>query len=91
VALLVGLAVAQVTTAQQEVPPYYTPADDASWAIHSDRLSTMLGEDKQKLYDKFIIDCEEAIASITPNGRHHPCVNDDLHRVKMNRGQPSSV
>jgi hypothetical protein len=85
---LVGLAVAPVTTAQQEVPPYYTPADDASWAIQSDHLSTMLGEDKQKLYDKFMTDCEEASASISNSSN---CATKERRRLYMNRLQPSSV
>ena len=86
---LVGLAAAQVTTAQQEAPPYYTPADDASWAIQSNHLSTMLGEDKQKLYDKFMTDCEEASTSITSNYRN--CASEEGHRLYMNQQQPSSV
>jgi hypothetical protein len=85
---LVGLAAAQVTTAQQEAPPYYTPGDDASWAIQSNRLSAMLGEDKQKLYDKFMTDCEEASTSIS---NYRNCASEEGHRLYMNQQQPSSV
>ena len=76
---LVFISIAKFSSAQNTV---YRPADDASWAIQSQRLSTMLGEDKQKLYDEFIGAC---------NGIHRHCANDDLHRLKMNRLQPPSV
>lgn len=40
----------------------YIAFDDASWAIHSTNLSSVLGVEKQSLYDKFMSDCNRAIA-----------------------------
>jgi prolyl 4-hydroxylase len=66
-------------------PLVYEPFDDASWAIHSTKLSsTVLGGHVQRLYDDFIDKCDAAIGSAS-------CVNEDQFRLRMNREQPSSV
>lgn len=67
----------------------YTFSDDASWAIRSRTLSTMLGSDKQVLYDKYIRDCKEA--AIARYKTTASCVTDEEYRLDMNRYQPSSV
>ena len=58
--LLLTLAVFHGAEAETEnQAPFYTASDDASWAIQSGDLSSVLGEDKQVLYDSFIKDCNE--------------------------------
>jgi prolyl 4-hydroxylase len=69
--------------------PYYTPADDASWAIMSTDLSSILGEDKQSLYDQFIADCNEAAWS--QDKGDNVCTEDEEWRMKMNIEQPPNV
>ena len=67
----------------------YTANDDASWAIQSPFLSSLLGDDKQVLYDKYIQGCQEAAKERNILGMS--CQNDDHSRLVMNRLQPISV
>eukprot|EP00529_Nitzschia_sp_RCC80_P005363 CAMPEP_0113520682 /NCGR_PEP_ID=MMETSP0014_2-20120614/44232_1 /TAXON_ID=2857 /ORGANISM="Nitzschia sp." /LENGTH=988 /DNA_ID=CAMNT_0000418581 /DNA_START=335 /DNA_END=3301 /DNA_ORIENTATION=+ /assembly_acc=CAM_ASM_000159 len=66
----------------------YTVQDSASWAISSDKLSTILGEDKQTLYDDYMDGCNEAVNRTADTDF---CRNNDRHRIHMNVEQPSSV
>jgi prolyl 4-hydroxylase len=73
-------------------PLVYEPVDDASWAIHSTKLSsTVLGGHVQRLYDDFIEKCEVAIAEKRNNPTGTFCADNEQHRLRMNREQPSSV
>jgi hypothetical protein len=69
--------------------PFYSYADDASWAIRSRTLSPLLGPDKQVLYDNYIRDCKEAAMERYQSTTN--CVTDEEYRLDMNRYQPSSV
>lgn len=73
----------------------YTPSDDASWAIHSNRLSTLLTSDKQAIYDNYIDQCNKAaVEDQKREGRPRDtrfCTYNDGFRMRMNREQPSSV
>lgn len=88
---LVGISALNFSSAQNEVSPYYTPSDDASWAIRSKQLSSLLGESKQALYDDFISGCNAAVAANQKHRGKRECSTDDWQRLKMNRLQPSSV
>ena len=66
----------------------YTVQDSASWAISSDRLSTILGKDKQKLYDDYMDGCNKAMNRTSDDDF---CRYNDRHRIYMNVEQPSSV
>lgn len=74
---------------------YYTAFDSASWAVTSNELSSMLGPDKQVLYDSFIDGCNFAIFKGNQtdmevnNGRE--CASQDKYRQRMNKDQPTSV
>ncbi|CAJ1968020.1 unnamed protein product [Cylindrotheca closterium] len=41
---------------------YYSAEDDASWAIHTPNVTTVIGRHKQKLYHGFIANCHKAVA-----------------------------
>jgi prolyl 4-hydroxylase len=71
----------------------YTAFDSASWAITSNKLSSVLGTDKQVLYDKYIHDCNRAWYPGDPEKGFSDriCEINDDNRMKMNRLQPSSV
>jgi hypothetical protein len=66
----------------------YTAQDSASWAISSDKLSSVLGSDKQKLYDDFIAGCNIAKNTTADS---NVCRDNDNFRIRMNRDQPASV
>jgi hypothetical protein len=68
----------------------YTFSDSASWAITSSKLSTLLGEDKQVLYDNYIKGCSEAAKS-SANTMGMSCRRDEQYRMEMIRFQPQSV
>jgi hypothetical protein len=91
--ILFGLLVVASKVESQETAaasvPFYTPEDDASWAVVSSKLSTMLGEHPQVIYDKYISDCEEAVKSINKEAQN--CAEEEKHRFLMNRQQPKSV
>lgn len=65
----------------------YTAFDSASWGITSSTLSSVLGTDKQPLYDKFLRDCDTAMGK--PDSG--TCLKHDQIRMAMNRDQPTSV
>jgi len=69
---------------------YYSAFDSASWAVTTDRLSTMLGIDKQSLYDDYITACDTAVSK-TNKLNNGICSDDDKFRMRMNRYQPRSV
>ncbi len=73
----------------------YGPSDDASWAIHSNRLSTLLTDDKQAIYDDYITQCNQAAVDDQERNNHARntrfCSFNDEFRIRMNREQPSSV
>lgn len=75
-------------SSQDGISVTYTAADDASWAIYSQNLSTTLGEDKQLLYDDFIQGCQRAVND--KYGDMVNCAEDDKFRLRMNRDQPQS-
>jgi len=69
---------------------YYSAEDDASWAIHSANVTTVIGEHKQKLYHDFIANCEEAVST---HAEENPdmCSEGEQYRMFMNRNQPPGV
>ena len=70
----------------------YSAFDSASWAVTSDRLSPLLGVDKQLLYDNYINACDAAISkSQSRNHFEGICRSNDKIRMQMNHDQPSSV
>jgi len=69
---------------------HYSAFDSASWAVTSDRLSPVLGVDKQSRYDDYIAACN-AVTSKADSHRDGACTDNDKHRIQMNRDQPSSV
>ncbi len=79
----------QQIVAQNASEPYYTFMDDASWAVQSPKLSTILGDDKQLLYDNYIRDCQRA--AIAKDEHNRNCEREEEYRLDMNRYQPSSV
>jgi hypothetical protein len=68
----------------------YSAFDSASWAVTSDRLSPVLGADKQSLYDGYVADCNAAISKKN-NARNGICTHNERARLRMNTRQPSSV
>ena len=66
----------------------YNYLDDASWAITSSNLSSLLGN-KQQLYDDFMEACKEEVAR--RDGEKIDCVKDEGFRLTMNSKQPQSV
>jgi hypothetical protein len=95
------------SSTSQEGFLFYTASDSASWAVTSDRLSPLLGSDKQVLYDDFIEGCTGALLdqenkrnlertgknTTISRAKYHnnKCAMDDQYRLRMNRDQPSSV
>lgn len=75
--------------AQEDDSPYYTAGDDASWAVQSTKLSSILDSGKQALYDDYIHKCKLAIKEAKQGGPG--CAKDDEFRLRMNQYQPSSV
>lgn len=73
----------------------YTPSDDASWAIHTTTLSTLLGTEKQAFYDHFIEGCQQAVQNELEEGlideTEAHCTVLDEDRLRRNRDQPKSM
>ena len=70
----------------------YSAFDSASWAVTSDRLSPLLGADKQHLYDNYINACDVAISrSQSRSQSDRICRSNDKARMEMNHHQPISV
>jgi hypothetical protein len=63
----------------------YTVDDDASWAVKTNKLSTMMG-DKQKLYNTHMLGCQMTLAE---GSRRGSC--EDSFRLEMNTYQPASM
>eukprot|EP00980_Cylindrotheca_fusiformis_P001760 scaffold405_cov132-Cylindrotheca_fusiformis.AAC.12 len=70
--------------------PSYRAEDDASWAIQSNEVSTLLGDHVGNLYETFIANCKKAVLERNDD-RPGICVDDENHRMLMNKHQPSSV
>lgn len=62
--------------------PFYTAFDDASWAVTSNNLSSILGQERKKRYYEFIYDCIN---------RSKDCETEEEERIYMNVYQPPSV
>jgi prolyl 4-hydroxylase len=89
------LLLTAATVGQKDDRVSYTAFDSASWAITSDHLSSLLGTDKQVLYDTFIDGCNEEIFQGNETKRTEnemmECKTQDQYRLKMNHDQPTSV
>ena len=68
---------------------HYSAFDSVSWAITSNRLSPILGNGKQSLYDDFISSCDIAVKD--QQGHVGACTYGEKKRLEMNRNQPKSV
>ena len=69
---------------------YYSAEDDASWAIHTANVTTVIGKHKQELYHDFIANCHKAVAE---HKEEDPqlCSENEEYRMYMNKLQPPSV
>lgn len=69
---------------------YYSAEDDASWAIHTSNVTTVIGQHKQKLYHDFIANCHKAVEE---HEEEDPalCSENEEYRMFMNKYQPPSV
>jgi prolyl 4-hydroxylase len=67
----------------------YRSEDDASFAIYSRNLSSVLG-DKQTFYNDFMEGCRKAVME-SGSDPDVVCDKDDGHRMRMNVYQPQSV
>lgn len=69
---------------------YYYPEDDASWAIHTANVTTVIGKHTQQLYHDFIANCHKEVAK---HKEEHPemCVENEQYRMFMNKNQPPGV
>lgn len=76
---------------QDSLKPRYRAEDDVSWAIQSPRLSALLGDHTQKLYDEFIANCKSAVMEDGDTNNPSICVDDEENRMLMNTFQPGSV
>ncbi|KAG7350569.1 ankyrin repeat domain protein [Nitzschia inconspicua] len=79
---------------EKEKVQQYTALDNASWAILSRNVSSILTQNKQNVYNNFIRDCnlayyknDESI-QLTENTF---CQDNDDVRIEMNTYQPSAV
>ena len=88
VGFLVAILGALEDCKAQDSAPYYTPGDDASWAVQSKDISNTLSSDIKVLYDNYIEDCNVAVNSIKPGARN--CAREEEARLRMNTVQPSS-
>ncbi|KAG7360213.1 ankyrin repeat domain protein [Nitzschia inconspicua] len=79
---------------EEKAHPQYTVLDNASWAITSRNVSSILNPNKQNIYNNFIRDCNLAYyendesVQLTENTF---CQDNDDVRIEMNTHQPSSV
>ena len=75
--------------ASEESVPTYSAWDDASWAVWDVKVSSLLGDDKQAMYDNHIARCREAAGPKDRADAH--CYVDEYHRMQMNMFQPRSM
>jgi prolyl 4-hydroxylase len=71
----------------------YDAFDDASWAIKSKRVSSILTDEIPALYQQYMDDCDEAVTEFRNSDKVRPgeCLRDDAQRLRMNTLQPISV
>ena len=93
IVLFLGIGVSNCCNATRELKnEIYSAFDSASWAVTSDRLSPLLGTDKQHLYDDYMNACDVAISkSLSRSQFDGICRRNDKARMEMNHDQPSSV
>ena len=70
-------------------PVSYTAEDNASWAIKSENVSTILGEGPRKRYKQLLDQCRQDFENSLNASEH--CEAQEAYRLFMNRYQPSSV
>jgi len=67
----------------------YSAFDSASWAITTNKLSSVLGDHKQVLYNNYIRKCDAAVEAKV--GHVGDCTINERKRLTMNQDQPASV
>lgn len=72
----------------------YFASDDASWAIFSTNMSSLLSTDRRKFYEDFVEGCNRAIQLEKPEevraSYKFECFKKEEIRLHMNRLQPRS-
>ena len=72
----------------------YDAYDDASWAVKTNKVSSMLrGDGIPDLYQQYMDECDQAVTEFRKSDKVQPgeCLRDDQSRLRMNTNQPVSV